>query len=125
MVVMTLNSEAKYSSGGGGEPRGSSMMSLLLTRQHFMSTIDDLKRKLEGKEKLRDTAKHAVQKKSIAAMPVALVMGTDRDVNHAPLNAPTSVAASAGAPPAEGELSAASASATLAMASRARSRHGL
>jgi hypothetical protein len=36
---MTLNSEAKYSSGGGGEPRGSSMMSLLLTRQHFIGAL--------------------------------------------------------------------------------------
>ena len=38
VVVMTLNSEAKYSSGGGGEPRGSSM-SLLLTRQHFIGAL--------------------------------------------------------------------------------------
>lgn len=35
---MTLNSEAKYSSGGGGEPRGSSI-SLLLTRQHFIGAL--------------------------------------------------------------------------------------
>ena len=42
---MTLNSEAKYSSGGGGEPRGSSMMSLLLTRQHFIGALFKTKSK--------------------------------------------------------------------------------
>ena len=41
---MTLNSEAKYSSGGGGEPRGSSM-SLLLTRQHFIGALFKTKSK--------------------------------------------------------------------------------
>ena len=44
VVVMTLNSEAKYSSGGGGEPRGSSM-SLLLTRQHFIGALFKTKSK--------------------------------------------------------------------------------